>query len=237
MPSQSETSFGARLRKAQDMLQYMNNFPNYAPPRPEESVSGFDTFLAQIVTNNTTETQAQQDYSQTVTLRQNAFLKQAGSVDKLLSPIKNAVEAQYGKSSREAELINAIVKNMRATKLIKPPIDPTASTAPTAVSQSERSFGSLTQFFNDIINTLTQFNNYNASNPQLTIAGLKATAIQLNTLNNTVAQQYQALKVARDKRRDTYTELKDRMQRIKAYVKSQYGNNSTEYRTIKNIKP
>ncbi len=236
MPSKSEISFGARLRKAQDLLQYINNFPNYAPPRPEESVIGFDTLLTQIVSINTAETQYQQDYSQTVTLRQNAFLKQPGSIDKLLSPIKGAVEAQYGKNSREAELINAIIKNMRASKLIKPPIDPTASTAPTTISQSERSYGSLTQFFKDIINTLTQFNNYNTSNTQLTIAGLQATATQLDTLNNTVAQQYQALKVARDKRRDTYTELKDRVQRIKAYVKSQYGNNSTEYRTIKNIK-
>lgn len=235
MPSQSESSYGARLRKGQDILQFITNFPGYAPPRPEESITGFDTFLVQISDNNTTETQAQQDYSQNVTLRQKAFLKEDGSVDKLLSPIKGAVEAQYGKSSREAELISAIIKNMRNTKLIKPPIDPTATTAPTAISQSERSYGSLTQYFKDIINTLTQFNSYNPSNPQLTITGLKATATQLDTLNNTVAQKYQALKVARDKRRDIYTELKDRIQRIKSYVKAQYGNNSTEYRTIKSI--
>jgi hypothetical protein len=235
MPSQSESSFGARLRKGQDILQFITNFPGYAPPRPEESITGFDTFLVQISDNNTTETQAQQDYSQNVTLRQKAFLKEDGSVDKLLSPIKGAVEAQYGKNSKEAELISAIIKNMRNTKLIKPPIDPTATTAPTAISQSERSYGSLTQYFKDIINTLTQFNSYNPSNPQLTITGLKATATQLDTLNNTVAQKYQALKVARDKRRDIYTELKDRIQRIKSYVKAQYGNNSTEYRTIKSI--
>jgi len=235
MASKSENSFGARLRKSQDLLQYVTNFLNYAPPRPEESVTGFTSFLNDIEDSNTIEMQAQQDYSQTVTLRQKAFTKEGTSVDKLLSPIKGAVEALYGKNSREAELLNAQIRTIRKSKLIKPPIDPTATTAAHTISQSERSYGSMTQHFKDIINTLTQFNGYICSNPLLTIVGLKATAQQLDTLNNTVAQQYQALKIARSKRQSAYTELSERMQRIKAYIKSQYGNSSIEYKTVKSL--
>ena len=124
---------------------------------------------------------------------------------------------------------------MRATKLIKVPADPTKPEQATAISQSERSYGSITQSFNDIINTLSQFVGYAPTNNTIKVVTLQATATQLTTLNNAVIQKIQPLKTTRATRQTQYTDLKDRVQRIKSYVKAQYGNSSTEYNMIKGI--
>ena len=235
MSAQTENSFGAKLRRAQDLLTFITGFTGYNPPRAQESVAGFTTFLNTIVTTNATESQQQQNYKAAVDQRQAAFLKTPGSIDKILVPIRGAVEAQYGKKSTEAVAIAAIIKSMRSTSLVRPPADPNNPTQEQTVSQSERSYGSMTQHFNDIINTLTQFTGYNPTNNAIKIAGLQATATQLTTLNNNVAAKTLALKTTRANRIAIYDDLKERTQRIKAYVKAQYGNNSVEYNMIKGI--
>lgn len=235
MASTSETSFGAKLRRAQDLLTFITGFVGYAPPRTQESVAGFTTLINSIIATNATESSQQENYKIAVDARQAAFSKKTGSIEKLLSPIKGAVEAQYGKKSSEAVAINAIIKKMRATKLTKAPADPAKPEQAKTISQSERSYGSMTQFFNDIISNLTQFTTFNPSSNTIKVATLQATATQLTTLNNAVAQKTQLLKTTRTTRASQYTDLKDRTQRIKAYVKSQYGNTSTEFNLIKGI--
>ena len=236
MASTSENTFGARLRRAQDLLNYIQGFTGYNPPRTQEAVAAFTTLVNTIISTNGNESSIQQQYKAAVDLRLAAFKGTPGSVEKLLAPIKGAVESQFGKKSTESVAVTAIIKKMRSTKLIKPPVDPNAPAQIKFISQSEHSYGSMTQFFNDIISTLGQFTGYNPTNTTIKIAGLQATATQLTTLNNTVAQKIQALKTARASRQSSYTDLKDRVQRIKSYVKAQYGINSNEYKLIKGIK-
>lgn len=235
MVSTSENTFGARLRRAQDLVTFISGFSTYAPPRPQESIAGMTTLINTIISGNASESSLQQNYKAAVDARVAAFTAAPGSVEKLLSPIRGAVVAQYGKISTEADAIRAIVKKIRATKLTKAPADPTKPSQEKTISQSERSYGSITQFFNDIINTLTQFNAYNPSSPSLKIVSLQAIATQLTTLNNTVAQKTQQLKAIRLTRQNQYAELSDRAQRIKAYVKAQYGNTSAEYNLVKGL--
>jgi len=149
------------------------------------------TLINTIVATNASESSQHENYKAAVDNRQAAFSKKTGSIEKLLSPIKGAVEAQYGKKTTEAATINAIIKKMRATKLTKAPVDPTNPNQAKSISQSERSYGSMTQFFNDIVNAITQFTAYNPSSASLKIPALQATATQLTTLNNTVAQKTQ----------------------------------------------
>jgi hypothetical protein len=236
MASTNENTFGARLRRAQDILNYIQGFAGYNPPRPQESVAGFTTLVNSIVSSNGSESGIQQQFKSAVDLRQAAFKGTNTSVEKLLAPIKGAVESQFGKKSTESEAVTAIIKVMRSTKLVKTPVDPNAPAQKKVVSQSERSYGSMTQMFNDIISTVGQFTGYNPTNAAIKIAGLQATSAQLTTLNNTIAQRIQSLKTVRAGRLGLYTDLKDRVQRIKSYVKAQYGINSNEYKLIKGIK-
>ena len=236
MASTSETSYGAKLRNAQDLLNIIQGFAGYAPPRSQESIASVTTLISSITTINTSLAGTTQQYKSATAARQIAYSGTSTSIEKLLSPIKNAVDAQYGKSSPESQSIGSAIKAMRATKLVKLPADPTKESQINTVSQSERSYGSILQSFSNIISSLQQFSGYNPSNNNLKIATLQASVTQTNTLNNTVAQRLQAMKTNQTNRNALYIDLKDRTQRIKSYVKAQYGNNSNEYKLIKGLK-
>jgi hypothetical protein len=46
MSSTTESSFGAKLRRAQDLLTYIQGFAGYTPPRTQESATGFQTLIS-----------------------------------------------------------------------------------------------------------------------------------------------------------------------------------------------
>lgn len=234
MASKSESSFGARLQNANDLYNYMTNFPNFAPPRPEESPATFYNLLQEIATINSDETLLQQQYNLAVTSRTNTFRKNPNSVAKLLAPIRAQVQAQYGKDSVEFNQVDAIVHRMRKSKLII--VAATEKTPESKISQSERSFGSMLQYFNDLIQTLNLLPGYNPSNPLLQITNLQQFAVQLVQLSSDVAIRYQQLRDARYRRNVLYDELHDRAQRIKAYVKANYGTQSSEYDLVKGLR-
>ena len=236
MASTSETTFGAKLRNAQDLVNIIQGFTGYTPPRAQETVASMTTLINSIVTANASTANTMQLYKSAVAARQVAYKGTSTSIEKVLSPIKGAVDAQYGKKSPESASISSAIKAMRSTKLVKLPADPTKETQEKSVSQSERSYGSILQSFNNLISSLQQFTGYNPSNTNLRIATLQATVTQINTLNNTVAQRIQVLKTNQTTRNTLYLDLKERTQRIKSYVKAQYGNNSTEFNLIKGLK-
>lgn len=234
MASTSETSFGARLRRAQDLATYLAGFANYSPPREEETPDGFQKLLNDITTTNTNVTTALQNYNTAVTNRYNAFRQDDLSLLKLLAPIRSIILAQYGKESIEFKQTDTIIAKIRAGKLLKTPA--TDTTPETKISQSESSYGSLTQFFNDLLNTLQTFRDYKPSKTELQLPQLQAFQTNLDTLNNNVATHYQKNKQNREARRTLYEELTDRAGRIKAYVKGNYGTQSQEYILIKGLK-
>lgn len=233
MPSSSETSFGARLLRGKTLCNYIGNFGSYNPPRTQETVADFNILLDDITAINATESSLQQNYNTAVNNRYDAFRTDTISVFKLLAPIRAAVEAQFGKGSTEFNQIDSIVKTIRSSKLIRKPA--TDTTPETTISRSEQSYGSSTQYFNNIINTLSQLPNYNPSNVNIQVASLQTFTTQLDTLNTQVTTTYQNLRTSRHKRLDYYNELSERGKRIKAYVKANYGVESQEYTLIKGL--
>lgn len=236
MASTSENTFGAKLRNAQDLINIIQGFANYAPPRPLETVANMNVLINNIIATNALTATTTQQYKSAVSARQVAYRGTSTSIEKLLSPLKGAIDAQYGKKSPESQSITNSIKTMRSTKLVKSPIDPIKETKVDTISQSERSYGSIIQSFSNIIASLQLFKDFNPSNNNIKIASLQATVTQVNTLNNSVAQKIQGLKTVQTSRNVLYSELKERGQRIKSYVKAQYGNTSTEYNLIKGLK-
>src|SRR4051812_24650815 len=121
MASSSERSFGARLGKVQDIVQYSKGWEGYAPPRNNESAEGMETFIAEVIEANRLQTANQQNYNTAIVKRQKHFYKEITSIDKMLSPIRGAVEANFGKKSTQAKQVGAIIKLMRKTKAVKLP--------------------------------------------------------------------------------------------------------------------
>lgn len=234
MASKSETSFGARLLRGQTLHQYISNFNNYAPPRHEESSGGFWEFLQSISMTNMEEATLRQQYNTTVTNRAIAFRDGETSILKMLTLIRSVVLAQYGRNSLELSQVDAGIRRMREAKVIFKPA--TENTPEEKISQSEQSYGSMTQQFSDLVAVLSQLPGYNPSNPALQVGPLQMLLAQLNQLNMEAARHYQQSKQVRARRRDSYKELNERMVRIKAYVKGNYGTKSQEYTLVREIK-
>ena len=247
MTSNSEKTFGARLQNAQFLLTYIQNLVDFNPPQATESSAIFKSFIDEIIVSNTVESELTQNYKAAVSARKDAFRSKGKSLSKLLPLIRGAVVAAYGKKSQQAEAIGLIIGKMQSVKLDAPPAlpkNPVLSngqlpvpnkTLSQTISVSQQSYGSLTKFFNDLINTLVQFANYNPSNIDLQINNLKAFAQVLNNLNIAVADTYQKLVVERKKRLAMYADLSERVQRIKSYIKSQYGTSSESFGLVKSL--
>ncbi len=234
MTRSRESSFGARLLRAQELSTYVSQFQNYAPPRMEESVGGFTEWVNQTSMVNTEETQSRQAYNTVVVTRGNAFRKQEGSVTKLLPLIRGQVMAQYGKNSIEFNQIDGVIANIRDTRIIVK--EATETTPEQTMSQSEQSYGSMTQYFSNLVSNLAQSPGYNPSNPMLQIGTLQNFVVQIMQMNTEVAARLQILYEVRNRRRAIYEELHERALRIKAYVKANYGTKSSEYSLIKGLR-
>ncbi|MDO4703221.1 hypothetical protein [Tannerella sp.] len=235
MVNYSETGFGAKLRKAQDVVHYIGQFDGYNPPRSEETIGGMNDLLNQIIAANAEVVHMQQLYKGSTTKRIQMYRDMDSSIMKLLPSISGAVEAQYGKDSIESNSIKALIKKMRVTGVAKSPKDPTAGPETKSISRSEQSFGSLIQNFNNIITILSELTGYNPSNTKLSVDSLKTLSQEATNLNNLVAKYISDLKTVKAKRLGLYNDLHDRVRRIKAYVKAQYGYSSEQYKMIKGI--
>lgn len=233
MATHSERSFGARLFRGRELFSYVSNFSNFNPPRPEDSLAEFKVLLDGIDVNNGSRAAAYQNYGNAIISRWRAFRLNDVSIFKLLASIRSSILANYGKGSPEFDQTVKLVQKIRGTKLVKNTDD--ESEDENLVSQSEQSFGSSTLYFTELVDTVGQFQNYNATTYQVSVAGLRIFLAEISTLNNQVFTSYQNLRAARKLRHRQYDELSARTQRIKAYTKSVYGTQSDEYNLIKGI--
>jgi len=99
MASKFETSFGARLRKFEDAIQYIQNWPLYTPTRPEISIATLQALVQSMKDANSKETNIQLYYQEAVAARTAPFSKGPQSLEKLLSSIRSNVNFLYGRQS------------------------------------------------------------------------------------------------------------------------------------------
>lgn len=239
MSSTTENSFSAKLSKAQNLAQVVSQFADYAPLREQETIPLFREFLTSTQTNSNKISISYKEYKEAVDLRQFHYKDSPTSVVKIVAQIKAAIEALYGKKSTESTIVNGIIKEMRDTKVIKVPavqdLEKDTIKAETTFSMSQKSYGSQVEFLNRIVNTLENLSTYNPTNKDIKVDSLKNFVAFAQNLNLAVYSKIQPLKDAQLDRLKAYTELGDRVQRIKQSVKAQYGIKSNEYIMIKGM--
>lgn len=232
MASTSERSFGSRSAKAGIIRDAISIFPNYAPPRNEESIAEYSALINLSDTVNKAVTINIDNYNAATKARGAAFRTNPISVTKLLAPIAAAVTAQFGKDSREAINVKTAIAKIRDAK----PVEATnAAGTVYNISQSEQSYGSLAQAFKNLVATLGNFNGYTSSRAELKLSALNTFADSLNAISQNANLAANSLKDSRALRNQTYADLSDRTVRIKAYVMAEYGNNSAEHKKVKGI--
>lgn len=233
MASTSEVTIGAKVTNAEIISTNLKAFAGYAPSDPALTAAELDKLINNTKAKNSEAASAAQDYSAAVDTRQKLFQKNSNSLIKVMSPVGATVRSSFGKTSKEANDIAAMITKIRGVKVKKATKEPTAD----FVSQSERSYGSMTQNFSDMITTLNKFGvKFAPVNADILIATLQTKLTDLTAANISVTATYGQLKEKRDDRSDFYKQLTDITQRIKDAVKSQYGLKSTEYNLIKGIK-
>ncbi len=232
----SEKSFGARLGKGQETLNNILGMTGYDPQRDEEKPAGFGNLMSLIFNANMEEARLEMLYTIAVNLRSDAYRGKVKSVLGLLSPIRNSIISQYGKDSYQYEIIMRLIRKVRSSKVTKAPAKVDEPDAEKKISQSEQSYNSISQHALELIFGLEQLGDYEPSNSELSVANLLLFAQSIKTLNENVTTRFKNLKIARDRRRALYDDLRDRIMRIKSYVRSHYGEGSEEDKLMSRIK-
>ena len=231
MPKVSNASFASRIQNAKDLTAVIGLFPNYAPILAQDSIAEMIILTDKIVIANDGVINAQNGYNSFVIQRKAAYNTDLHSVAKLLSPIRNSIKAQFGKTSIQYSQVDTIVKKLQGTKPTI--IAATGTTEEQSISNTEKSYGAMLQNFSNLVQTLKSFAGYTAVATHLQVPALTAQVAVLGTLNTNVATNLFKLTDARKQRDTHYEDLKVRCQRIKAYVSATYGTQSNEYARIK----
>lgn len=233
MASTSEKTFGSRLANAQKLATHLATFTEYVPVVPDCALPAYETLITDITATNVLVDTASTAFATSVEARQQLFAKAPDSMIKKLATIAAYTRALFGNTSHQVEQIAALINKIRGerTNRFK------KNEAGEWVSQSQRSYGSMTQNFSTLIQTLISFGpTYAPSSDPIKIAKLQDLLTNLTDNNIAVTQAYGVLKVNQDDRIDQYQDLSTRSIRIKETIKSIYSTPSTEYNLIKGLK-
>lgn len=232
MASTSEATYGAKIANAAAIATHLKSFNGYIAPTAETTIANYEALITSIKVENNNTSLKRSEYSIAVETRQKHFVTHPSSIAKLISPISSVVKAKLGKTSKEVNDVASLIAKIRGERATKPKEGDTKE----KISQSERSYGSMTQNFADIVSTLTALGaNYAPVNELIKLPNLQAKIAEINQANNLVTSTYGGLKVSADQRNTLYETLAERTQRIKESIKSQYGVSSTEYKLIKGL--
>jgi len=243
----SQTSFGARIDNAKKVLVHLSTFTGYNPP-VEQTAEALSNFLTALEKHNADAASKAESNSNAKEMRRQAFKTGNGSLRKMSLQVLAAVRSQYGIKSRQATDVKVIVNRITGSvgkKTTKPPVPenpPTATQTPTdteskSVSKRETGFGNMLKTFADVVATVKNYGaTYTPGNTAITTGALQTRLKELSEINRNATASYSVLKQSQLERMDLYKQLKDKIQRIKNAVKSQYDIGSVEYGLIKGIK-
>lgn len=231
---------GSKIENAEKMLISIHSFEGFIPPSPDDSEESMKVLLEKLRQSNHIEAATREDYRLKVKSRTSIFKGKMSSLRRLLSPIGSSVRSQYGRKSNEALTISKLIAKFRGNKI-------TSEAAPLLVTDeqvkearivaSDQSYGSLLYYFRNIISSLGQLKPaFNPGNKEITIESLQSFADALSTSNNDLSLTQSTMKRTSVERETLYSQIKERMMRLKESIKSQFGTDSVEYRMVKGLR-
>lgn len=232
MTSTAERSFGSRLENARKLSTYLSSFLNYQPASGNFSINDLNSSIQEIEEINPQVATALINYRQSVSERRTIYSTSPLAIKKIITPINAFNRAKFGKDSTTYIALNALVKKIRGTQIKAQKI-----TDKETYSVSQQSFGSIILNFQNLVKDIESLEeNYDPANGNIKIEKLVEIATQAIQKNNNVVVAYSILSPKQDSRITLYDALSVKAVRIKDFVKSQYGANSSEYKLIKGLK-
>ncbi|MBK7094457.1 MAG: hypothetical protein IPH57_05125 [Saprospiraceae bacterium] len=228
-------TFAEKLRRSQDLYKLLEGFEAYTPPREEESLTGFKLFIDLLSQSNQNVISHQQDYRNWVNKRKETFLHGDKSIRQMIHSLRSVIISQYGANSKEKAQIDTIVNAIRYTKVSLTSQENQTPDQVKSYTLGNQSYGTYTKSFHDIVTFISGLDKYQPGNDEFKLENLNTILTNLNLLNDTVVQKYSDMQNSKRERKNLYVELKDRVKRIKSYVRSKYGTNSPEYGKIRSL--
>ena len=248
MKNISTNSMGTRLGKAREIYSQLTSFPDYAPDSEDLTLPKLKQFLDSVEDQNSGTAVKIQEYTSAVDARQKSFLKDGGSMFQFALQMSSHVRYSFGRDSKEATAIHAMVIKIRGTggrkkKNTAPTPVETAEPATTpdapatqSISRRERTYGNMTKVFTDIVATLASYNGTYKGTGAFSLEALKAKVFAYKELNDKAAKANAVLIQTRDLRRELYKKLSVTMRRAKDAVSAQYSASSSQYKIVKATK-
>jgi hypothetical protein len=133
-----------------------------------------------------------------------------------------------GKKALDFKKVQKIVMLMRGIRLSKKP--PAVEGGKKSVSTSERSYGSMLQAGKDVLEVIKTVAGYAPSNTAITVANFTTLLSTIDAKNSSVAEKQETYDNKVESRASLYSDLGERITKIKAALASQYGKQSNEYK-------
>lgn len=237
------TSFASRYSRGLEVVAILKSLEDYNPTRVLENLENFQNFLNSLRNINNTVTQSEDATRVLTDERYATFYKGQDSVLRSFTALKFNVGYQYGFDSTEFKSLDIIWGRMISTGLVSQTTSEDSNSEEGNVSEekkkrrnSEKGYAAMYKNFEDFITTISGFENYSPGPEKFRLDSLKARLTSIINLNLEIADNKVLLKNIKKERLNLFKELKNKTDRIKANIKSQYGADSEVYIQISSLK-
>ncbi|MDX2305824.1 MAG: hypothetical protein NW226_23655 [Microscillaceae bacterium] len=242
MANISETSFGNRLARAQELLDFIKTLGNYTPPNLALGQEKFSALLRQVDETNKKVVSVADLLNQARATRLTLYYGKEGLI-KRCAMVRDFVGALPGGKTSSAYL--SIQKENQKMNSYKKPTKKEESSgdsetpAKRIVSTAEAGFGALLQSTKHILEIIKNLPDYAPSNARITLEGLGKLISDVEAANQLVNTNLYAYSDAVAKRLELYEGeqgLRLCFQGIKAFIAGNYGKTSAEFKAVSKIK-
>lgn len=238
----SEATFGNKLAKGQQLLDYIKTLTTYSPPNEYLTLDYLADLLKKINESNKLAASAKNLLTQARITRTETYYNNEG-VKKRCAMIRDFVGIlPAGKTSSAYISIQKEVQKLNNYKKpTKKEETDTSVDAPVkrAVSNAETSFGSVLQSLKNILEVIKNIPSYAPENTLITLDGFSKYIGDVEIANQNVNAQLYPYNDSITKRNELYegtNGLRTTFQGIKLFIAGNYGKGSTEFKEVSKIK-
>jgi hypothetical protein len=240
--AESEASFRDRQGKAQSLRDATAGFtPAFAPADTSLTATNFNTFIGTVGTANTSVETLAVNYTTSATTRVALVKAIRSAVTQALGFVKS--NKAWINQFKAAKMAADKLRGVRPSSNTEPPPTPQpGAPAPEpekSRNKGEQAYVELTAHLGAFITAITACAGYAPTSADISISTFNGLLSQFNGLNGFISQLSSQLTTARENRRRLYFEgdcLQTKFQAVKDAVKGQYGQNGSQYGTVKGIK-
>jgi hypothetical protein len=238
----SESTFGNRLAKGQQLLDYIRTLPNYSPPSEYLKAEMFVKLLDRVNEANKQVASTSDLVAQARITRTELYYGDTGAKYRC-AMIRDFVGIlPTGKTSSAYISVQKEVQKMNNYK--KPSKKAEAetsadSTPKRTISSAETSFGSVLQGLKNVLEVIKNLPDYKPMNDLITFDSVAKYIDSIEQANQAVNAQLYPYNDSVTKRQEAYEGsdgLRVSFQAIKTFIAANYGKTSTEFKEVSKIK-